>query len=108
MATMTAHAPTTPDLRPWVKRFVRVGYAAKGVIYLLIGTLALRLALGEGGRLTDSSGVLRTIVQQPFGLALLAILAAGILAYAGWEITQAVVDAKRKGSAPSGLMDRGL
>jgi hypothetical protein len=105
---MTAPMPAAPDLKPWVRRFVRVGYAAKGTIYLLIGALALRLALGDGGRLTDSSGALRTIVQQPFGLALLALAGVGILAYAGWEITQAVVDAKRKGTSASGLMNRGL
>lgn len=108
MATLIAGAPTTTEIRPWVVRFVRIGYVAKGVIYLLIGTLALRLALGDGGRLTDSSGVLKTIVQQPFGIALLAIIAVGILAYAGWEITQAIVDTKRKGSNAHGLMDRGL
>jgi hypothetical protein len=107
MATLTARA-STPDLRPWVGRFVRIGYAAKGVIYLLIGTLALRLALGDGGRLTDSSGALATIVQQPFGMALISIIAVGILAYCAWEITQAVADTKRKGSSARGLMDRAL
>jgi hypothetical protein len=108
MATLTAGVPTTHELRPWVHRFVRIGYVAKGVIYLLIGTLALRLALGDGGRLTDSSGALNTIVRQPFGMALLALLAAGILAYAGWAIAQAILDTKRKGTRASGLLDRGL
>jgi hypothetical protein len=108
MATLTAPLPASRDLRPWVKRLVRVGYAAKGVIYLLIGVLALRLALGDGGRLTDSSGALRTIVQQPFGLFLITLTAIGILAYAGWEITQAVMDTRRKGSGISGWTDRGL
>lgn len=109
MATISAHAATTTtEIRPWVRRFVRIGYAAKGVIYLLIGTLALRLALGDGGRLTDSSGALTTIVRQPFGMALIAIIAVGILAYAAWEITEAITDAKRKGSNTRGLMDRGL
>lgn len=108
MATLTAAAPNASDLKPWMRRFVRIGYAAKGVIYLLIGTLALRLALGDGGRLTDSSGALTTIVQQPFGFALLAVVAVGILAYAAWEITQAIFDTKRKGTKASGLMDRGL
>jgi hypothetical protein len=96
------------EVRPWIFRLVRIGYAAKGAIYLLIGVLALRLAIGEGGRLTDSSGVLKTIVAQPFGLALLAIIGVGILAYAAWAVTQAIVDAHRKGSSASGLMDRGL
>jgi hypothetical protein len=108
MATISAPIRTATELRPWVIRFVRVGYAAKGVIYLLIGTLALRLALGDGGRVTDSSGVLKTVVQQPFGIALLGLIAAGILAYAGWEIMQAILDTKRKGSRARGVMDRGL
>ena len=108
MATITAPSAARAELGPWVCRFVRVGYAAKGIIYLLIGTLALRLALGEGGRLTDSSGVLKTIVQQPFGLALLAVVAVGLLAYAGWEIARAILDKKRKGSGASGLADRAL
>jgi hypothetical protein len=108
MATLIARAPSGGEVKPWVVRFVRVGYAAKGIIYLLIGSLALRLAFGEGGRLTDSSGVLATIVKQPFGLAMLAIVAVGILAYAGWEIAQAIFDTKRKGTKAAGLMDRGL
>ena len=108
MATLTAGAPSAAELKPWVSRFVRVGYAAKGIIYLLIGALAFRLALGNGGRLTDSSGVLKTIVGQPFGLALLTILGVGLLAYAGWAITQAIVDTKRKGTDAGGLMNRGL
>jgi hypothetical protein len=108
MTAITAAAKTSAELRPWVRRAVRVGYAAKGIIYLLIGSLAIRLALGRGGKLTDSSGALQTIVQQPFGMALLTILGVGILAYAGWEITEGIADPKRKGTKAGGLMDRGL
>lgn len=108
MATLSVSAPSTHELRPWVRRFVRIGYAAKGVIYLLIGALALRLAFGNGGRLTDASGALQTIVKQPFGLALLAIVSVGILAYAGWEITEGLADTKRKGTSFKGWMSRVL
>lgn len=108
MATLTARAPVSQDLRPWVRRFVRVGYAAKGIIYLLIGTLAVRLALGNGGRLTDSSGVLETILGQPFGRVLLALIGVGIVAYAAWEITSGVLDTKHRGASAGGWMDRGL
>ncbi|MGI8671142.1 MAG: DUF1206 domain-containing protein [Luteitalea sp.] len=73
-----------------MKRLVRVGYAAKGVIYLLIGALALQLAFADGGRLTDSAGAMKTIVAQPFGLALLTVIAIGLLAYAGWEVVGAI------------------
>lgn len=108
VATLTAHAPTTAELTPWVRRFVRIGYAAKGTIYLLIGGLALRLALGDGGRLTDSSGVLKTIADLPLGIPLLAVIGVGLLAYAGWEITEGAFDTKRKGSDPKAWLSRGL
>jgi hypothetical protein len=75
------------EVRPWMSRLVRVGYAAKGVLYLLIGGLALQLALGEGGRLTDTTGALRSVVDQPFGLVLLAAIGVGLLAYAAWEFS---------------------
>ena len=35
--------------RPWVESLARAGYAAKGVLYVTIGALALMLAVGEGG-----------------------------------------------------------
>jgi hypothetical protein len=109
MENVLANAPALPpEVRPWVKRLVRVGYAAKGVIYLAIGGLALQLALGEGGRVTDASGVLRTLVEQPFGYGLLLVVAVGILAYAGWEIAQALFDTHHKGSDVKGWISRSL
>lgn len=109
IAEALANTPSLPpEVRPWIKRLVRMGYAAKGAIYLLIGILALRLAIGEGGKVTDASGVLRTLVEQPFGYALLLVVAVGILAYAGWEIAQAIFDGRRKGSNAKGWMDRAL
>jgi hypothetical protein len=108
MTTAFAHAPLTPRVQPWVRRFVRLGYAAKGIIYLLIGTLALQVALGAGGRLTDSSGVLKTLLRQPFGTLLIALIGAGILAYAGWEITRAVLAPGSRRRGARGWIDRSL
>ena len=52
----------------WVSRIVRLGYLAKGLIYTLIGVLALRVAFGmRGGRLTEPAGVLLQILRQPLG-----------------------------------------
>src|SRR5688572_26912206 len=85
-------------VRPWVARVVRLGYLAKGLIYSLIGVLAVRLALGmDGGRLTDPSGVLRTLLSQSYGTLLLAIIGFGIVGYAAYYIFEAVADVRRRG-----------
>ena len=49
---------TDPPLPPrsWVERAARAGYAAKGVVYLLIGVLAMQAAAGTGGRTTGARG----------------------------------------------------
>ena len=90
MATL-AMPGSAAHARPWAIRLVRLGYAAKGVIYLLIGALALQLALGDGGRLTDATGVLGYITGLPFGTPLLAMIGVGLIAYAAWEIMHAFV-----------------
>lgn len=69
----------------------RAGYAARGVIYLLIGVLAIRLAEGIGGARPSQQGALRTIAQQPFGKALLTAMAIGLGGYAVWRLLQALV-----------------
>ena len=109
MDVASAVSEAVPDVKPWVCRMVRIGYIAKGLIYALIGVLAFRLAFGlDGGRVTDSSGVLRTLLGQPFGLVLLSIIGVGILFYAGWYIVEAWTDTRRKGSTWRGKIDRAL
>ena len=96
-------------VRPWVARVVRLGYLAKGLIYSLIGVLAMRVALGmSGGRLTDSSGVLVTVFRQPFGRAMLTLIGVGILGYAGYYLFEAIADLRRKGGGVRGWTDRAL
>jgi hypothetical protein len=97
------------SVKPWISRLVRLGYLAKGVIYSLIGVLALRLAFGlRGGRLTDPSGVLRTILGQPFGLAMLALIGIGIVCYAAYYIFEALADLRRRGGGVRGWTNRTL
>ena len=63
----------------------RAGFAARGLIYGIIGVLALKLALGDGGKTTDQSGALKTIAHQPFGRFLLIAVAIGFAGYALWR-----------------------
>jgi hypothetical protein len=91
---------------PWVERVARLGYIAKGVIYAVIGFLALREAVRAGGRSTDPSGAIHSIGTQPFGGVMLALLAVGLACYALWKVVQGVKDPDGKGSDAHGIVRR--
>jgi Domain of Unknown Function (DUF1206) len=69
----------------------RAGLVARGVVYGIIGVLALELALGVGGKATNQEGALQTIAHQSFGGLLLALLAIGLGGYALWRLIRAIV-----------------
>jgi len=86
----------------------RLGYAARGVVYLLVGGLAVLAAWGGGGgRTTDTRGALRTLLDEPFGYAMLGAIALGLVFYAVWRFIQAVMDADHHGTGAKGLAVRG-
>jgi hypothetical protein len=86
----------------------RAGYAAKGIVYCLVGGLALLAAVGSGGRTTGSRGALRSLLDHPYGLAILAVVAIGLAAYAGWCVLRALLDPDRKGSDARGIAKRAV
>lgn len=106
---MSAHTNpgrvASPMARPRVRDILnsagRAGFTARGVIYLLVGYLALRIAFGDGGDQADRQGALRQIGQQPFGTALLWLLAAGLACMALWRGAQAVLG-QRQGDDGAG------
>lgn len=69
----------------------RAGLVARGVVYLIIGVLALELALGEGGKATNQTGALKTVAEQSFGELLLILLAVGLAGYSLWRLLRAAV-----------------
>ena len=69
----------------------RAGLAARGAIYAIIGVLAVKLALGHGGKTTDQQGALSTIAKQPFGKALLIVMVVGLAGYAIWRLVRAAL-----------------
>ncbi|CAN5148769.1 DUF1206 domain-containing protein [soil metagenome] len=76
---------------PWVEGLARVGLIAQGLSFMLVGALAIKLAVGDGGKATDREGALRTIAQDGFGRLAVIVLAIGFGAYALWRIAQAIV-----------------
>lgn len=94
--------------RPAIEVLARAGYAAKGVVYSLVGGLALIAAAGYGGSTTGSRGALRTLLDKPYGLAMLAIVALGLAGYTLWCFVRALLDPERKGRDARGLAKRAV
>jgi Domain of Unknown Function (DUF1206) len=69
----------------------RAGFLARGVIYGVIGILAVKVALGAGGHTTNQSGALKTIAHQPFGKVLLILVAVGLAGYSLWRFVHALL-----------------
>ena len=99
-------ARSTPAGRPWIDRIARFGFAARALVYILIGSLAAGAAAGIGGRTTDTHGAIRTVGAQRFGTVLLCVLGLGLASYAGWRLLQAVLDLEDKGRDLKGLAVR--
>jgi hypothetical protein len=71
----------------------RAGLTARGVIYLLVGALALQIAFGEGGQQADRQGALEEISEKPLGSVLLWALGIGVVGMALWRLSEAVFGA---------------
>ncbi len=69
----------------------RAGFVARGLIYAIIGVLAVKLAIGDGGKTTNQTGALETIARQPFGQILLILVAIGLAGYSLWRLFRAVL-----------------
>ncbi|GAB7183566.1 hypothetical protein ATKI12_3397 [Kitasatospora sp. Ki12] len=69
----------------------RVGLGARGVIYVLVGVLAVQIGFGhKSGQQAERSGAVGTIGEQPFGRVLLWALVVGLAAMALWRLSEAV------------------
>jgi len=75
---------------PVFATLARAGFVARAVIYAVIGVLAVKVAVGAGGKTTDQRGALETIAHQPFGKGLLILVAVGLGGYALWRLFHAL------------------
>jgi hypothetical protein len=80
--------------RDGLRGLAAIGLVARGLVYGVIGILALKVAIGPGGKTASQSGAMHTIAGQPFGKALLIALALGLAAYAIFRVIDAVAGAR--------------
>ena len=76
----------------------RAGFVARALIYGIIGVLAVKLAFGDGGKITNQEGALQTIAQQPFGKVLLTLVAIALGGYSLWRLVRAAIGHGPEGS----------
>jgi hypothetical protein len=76
----------------------RGGFVARGLVYGIIGILAFRLAIGDGGKITNQQGALHTVARQPFGKFALTVVAIGLGGYAMWRLFRALIGHGPEGS----------
>ena len=91
---------------PWIERLARVGYVAYGVVYALVGVLAVQAAFGGGGRTASQEGALRQVLLAPLGRVLLGMIVIGLLAYAMWRLIQGILDPENEGRDAKGVARR--
>ena len=89
-----------------IERLARFGYGARGIVYCIVGGLALLAALGRGGRADDSESAIRWVLAGPFGPVLVGLIAVGLFGFALWRFVEGLTDADRRGTSPKGLVVR--
>jgi hypothetical protein len=77
--------------RGWYSALARTGLVAKGISFGIVGALAMKLALGDGGKATSREGALEQIAGSGWGKLLIGALGIGFAAYALWRFVQAFV-----------------
>jgi uncharacterized protein DUF1206 len=76
----------------------RAGFVARALVYGIIGLLAFDLAIGQGGKITNQQGALRSVEQHPLGHLLLTLVAVGLGGYALWRLFRAALGHGREGT----------
>jgi uncharacterized protein DUF1206 len=89
----------------WVRR---IGYVARGIVFLIVGAFALLAASGLGTHPQGTRDALEFLFKKPFGGYFLWLLAAGLACFAGWRFMQAVFDIERFGNSLYGLVRRAV
>ncbi|MET1080845.1 MAG: DUF1206 domain-containing protein [Pseudomonas sp.] len=94
------------QVSPAVTGLARSGYAARGLVYLIVGCFAIAAATGSE-HTVDAKGALRTLLEQPSGEILLGLMLVGLLSFSAWRLAQAIGDSDCHGHELKGLVVRG-
>src|SRR4051794_41577821 len=100
--TVTTQASARRQGRRVVDRLARLGLAARGVVYLLVAWLAIRIAFLHSGQQADRQGAMRQIAHNTAGKAVLLAMAVGFFRYAARRLVQAGAGFSHEGRGQEG------
>jgi hypothetical protein len=79
----------------------RAGLAARGVMYVLVGIIAVEIAVDGSQQQADRTGAVRLVAQTPVGSALLWLLVVGFAGMTLWRLSEAVWGSNEPGGRKS-------
>ena len=100
-STATARASGTARRAadsPAARALARAGLTARGILYILIGWVAILVALGQTSQEADQQGALQLLAGQPYGLVSLWLLGIGFAGYALWRLSEAAFGVTGEGN----------
>ncbi len=93
--------------RPLIKKLARFSFVAKGFLFIIIGILAIMVALEQkGGELADPAGALEAVAALPYGRIILVIFVVGAFAHGAWNILRGIADVDNAGKNWQGIVRR--
>ena len=89
---------------PRLVKFARIGWVSKGIVYALVGVLALTIAFARESEMTPEgeaspTGAVTRIAQASYGTAVLVVIAVGLVLYALWRIVTIILPARNEAHA---------
>jgi hypothetical protein len=89
-----------------VQKLARFGCVSIGVVYNLVGLMALLSVLGISDEDADEEGVMTIVENLPLGEVLLGGIILGLIGYIIWRIFEAITDPYEFGNHYKGLARR--
>jgi hypothetical protein len=92
--------------KPLFQVVARIGYAARGLVYSIVGLVAISVAFGIRNTALSLTSVLQELLGQPLGTIVVWGIAAGMVCCAFWRLAQGLLDADRLGSGRRAVFRR--
>ncbi len=95
-----------PQSARTINLVMRIGSAAKGLVYFLMGAFCLTTVFGVSTSTSGPRDIIQWLGRNQYGQLVYLLLGLGILAYALWRLYEAFIDPHRRGKTAGALFYR--